>query len=383
MFKVVPDQLKVSGGWVRCGQCAEVFDASANLQSPPLSRPSQSVPAASVAQPEVSTPQADHPISAMSPEPSAAGLQQSVASDMDDSRQDSATVAAAAAAEVVVAEPWDPAVAIGDRLSGAAVASDAGVDDGYQSDFDPVAWKQKTGSDLAHEAEIPRQVSGMPSAPAGAMDGVIEPQDAEPDSSVSKLPAITETSDLSGDVSFVRDAIRKEFWRKPGIRISLGLLGLLLALALLLQVAVHQRDAIAALEPRLKPALQALCAEIGCELAPLKRIDVLVIESSSFSKVNANANANTYRLSFIIKNSGPVAVAMPSLEVTLTDTQEKPVLRRVILPAQFGAVSAILPAGSDFSGLFAFELSDIEGAGSAASGLPARVAGYRVLAFYP
>ncbi|HEY3047594.1 MAG TPA: zinc-ribbon domain-containing protein, partial [Polaromonas sp.] len=31
MFKVVTDQLKVSQGWVRCGQCAEVFDASMNL----------------------------------------------------------------------------------------------------------------------------------------------------------------------------------------------------------------------------------------------------------------------------------------------------------------------------------------------------------------
>src|SRR3712207_986867 len=32
MFKVVPDQLKISEGWVRCGHCAEVFDATAHLQ---------------------------------------------------------------------------------------------------------------------------------------------------------------------------------------------------------------------------------------------------------------------------------------------------------------------------------------------------------------
>ena len=31
MFKVVRDQLRISGGWVRCGQCAEVFDASAHM----------------------------------------------------------------------------------------------------------------------------------------------------------------------------------------------------------------------------------------------------------------------------------------------------------------------------------------------------------------
>ena len=28
MFRVVPDQLKISEGWVRCGHCSEVFDAS-------------------------------------------------------------------------------------------------------------------------------------------------------------------------------------------------------------------------------------------------------------------------------------------------------------------------------------------------------------------
>ncbi|MEO7953600.1 MAG: zinc-ribbon domain-containing protein, partial [Polaromonas sp.] len=33
MFKVVADQLKIAQGWVRCGQCGEVFDASGQLQT--------------------------------------------------------------------------------------------------------------------------------------------------------------------------------------------------------------------------------------------------------------------------------------------------------------------------------------------------------------
>lgn len=32
MFKVVPDQLRISEGWVRCGKCEEIFDASAHMQ---------------------------------------------------------------------------------------------------------------------------------------------------------------------------------------------------------------------------------------------------------------------------------------------------------------------------------------------------------------
>lgn len=31
VFRIVPDQLRVSGGWVRCGRCAQVFNASENL----------------------------------------------------------------------------------------------------------------------------------------------------------------------------------------------------------------------------------------------------------------------------------------------------------------------------------------------------------------
>ena len=31
MFRVVPDQLRVSAGWVRCGHCSEVFDAAQHM----------------------------------------------------------------------------------------------------------------------------------------------------------------------------------------------------------------------------------------------------------------------------------------------------------------------------------------------------------------
>ena len=39
VFKIVPDQLKVSKGWVRCGRCAEVFDAAAHAAAPDEANP--------------------------------------------------------------------------------------------------------------------------------------------------------------------------------------------------------------------------------------------------------------------------------------------------------------------------------------------------------
>eukprot|EP01041_Mallomonas_annulata_P031861 gene31861-54246_t len=43
MFKVVPDQLRISDGWVRCGQCDEVFDANAHLYTDPEQRPEPAI----------------------------------------------------------------------------------------------------------------------------------------------------------------------------------------------------------------------------------------------------------------------------------------------------------------------------------------------------
>ena len=36
LFRVVPDQLKMAEGWVRCGHCSEVFDAQLSLQTVPV-----------------------------------------------------------------------------------------------------------------------------------------------------------------------------------------------------------------------------------------------------------------------------------------------------------------------------------------------------------
>lgn len=54
VFRVVPDQLKVSEGWVRCGRCSEVFDAAQRL----FELDSAATPAASP--PPQPPPQAAH-----------------------------------------------------------------------------------------------------------------------------------------------------------------------------------------------------------------------------------------------------------------------------------------------------------------------------------
>ena len=181
--------------------------------------------------------------------------------------------------------------------------------------------------------------------------------------------------ELVPDVSFVRDARRQAFWRSPMVRVLLTLLALALTVLLAFQFAVQQRDALASLEPRLKPVLQSVCEVLGCKVGPVRKIEALVIDSSTFNKVSDRV----YRLSFSIKSTAVIAVAMPSLEVTLTDTQDQAVIRRVLTPLQFGMVSGLLGPGGEFSGAVTLQLTPLE----AGSETARRIAGYRLLAFYP
>jgi hypothetical protein len=82
-----------------------------------------------------------------------------------------------------------------------------------------------------------------------------------------------------------------------------------------------------------------------------------------------------FRLQVTLKNQGPLEVAMPALELTLTDAQDQPVIRRVLLPSELGASRPALAAATEWSGAVAFAVAD--------NSLGSRIAGYRLLAFYP
>lgn len=241
------------------------------------------------------------------------------------------------------------------------------------ADFDPAQWRE-----AQQEREGPPDAAWMARQSAAMVDDSGFEASSMNGFDPSQAPA-------SPDVSFVRDARRKAFWKKPGVRAALAALALVLLAALGLQWVMQQKDSLAALEPRLAPWLQSLCVRLRCEIRPPRHIESLVIDSSTFNRIGADA----YRLSFILKNTGTTPLEMPSLEVTLTDSQDQAVLRRVLVPAQFGATSATLGAQSEMAGLVNMKVSAedvrIGASSSPASSPPAplRVAGYRVLAFYP
>jgi hypothetical protein len=271
---------------------------------------------------------------------SSAGLSASAASTSAGAAQTSATAAGNSAASA--AGSADSADSRASAAAGSADAANASASDFKLTDAEPV--------------DFPAAAPEVPPSPAG-------PPEATP------------------EVSFVRQARRREFWKSPLVRALLGLMCLLLLAALALQWVVRKKDILTAQQPQLAPLLQALCRPLGCQIRPLRRIESLVIDSSNFSKTSPGS----YHLTFVFKNTGAVALEIPALEVTLTDSRDQVLVRRVVMPAQFGATAVTLGAYSELAGAVSLKVSseDAQGGGLPAQAGPLPVAGYRILAFYP
>jgi predicted Zn finger-like uncharacterized protein len=336
MFRVVPDQLKISDGWVRCGHCAEVFDASAQLREEPA--------ASRFAEAEPAPPESIPPTS-IAPEPDQA-------EPVDVAPLLVRAESGPAPVERRRAEPPTSPLPLAAPPSDPEDFADA------QFDNDPLTdGEAKALMRVADDSRF---------APSGYGAG---PETAPPSRSFASSRMELEDAD-PGDMSFVRQARRSAFWSRPGMRVLLAFAGLGLAALLFAQYAVHERDRLAATDPSWRPWLRALCAPLDCTIGPPKRIEAILIDNSGFTRLRPDA----YRLSFSLRNQSTQPVAIPALQLTLTDTSDQPVLQRVFTPRELGAASDTIAPSSDFAASLALAVD-----GGAAS----RVAGYRLLAFYP
>ncbi len=356
LFKVVADQLKISDGWVRCGQCAHVFDAQAQLVSelPLGGQASQPLP---------------HPTAINAP-----------------AHTDSGNLVGAEAAPI-------------EALGMASLPSADQQGDASPSQDAPDSRTFKPGL-LRDSGDMDSDVGPSTATwvesdfPAPHLAKRIAPsvsQSAEPTTINDSEATLSVAAESSADLlrqsaaapipSFVDDARRAARWRSPWVRLLLSLCLLALLGALALQIALREKDGLAAEQPALKPWLDVMCQYMGCRVEPMKRIEWIVVDGSSFNRINKNnaqleAATQSYRLSVTLKNTGRLAVAQPHLELSLQDGQDQPILRRVLSPADLGAVADILVPRQEFGGGVTVQISTAQLAGG-------RINGYRVLAFYP
>ncbi len=147
----------------------------------------------------------------------------------------------------------------------------------------------------------------------------------------------------------------------------------LLGLALVVQALFHFRDALAAHVPSTKPALARMCAVAGCALRPLRDVAALSIDASDLQA--DPAHRGLLILSATIRNRAPYAIGYPYLELTLTDAQDKVVVRRALAPSDYASGTANTGSGIPANGEVPVKLFIDASATTQA--------GYRLYLFFP
>ncbi|CAN5317691.1 hypothetical protein BH11PSE9_BH11PSE9_37980 [soil metagenome] len=339
VFRVVQDQLKVSEGWVRCGRCNEVFNALESLfdlehEAPP---PWPPVPAAAA-----------------------------VAADA--SRGGSARDETIAPYARRADESADGSLVdrIDAQVFGAQrVVADAPAPRGYAPD---------RGTQAGSGAQAPVHPLVGANARADAPDDLAEPEasalfaaaSAPATAPAAEPPAPPQLTDTAPD--FIRHADRLARWQSPRARAALIAGSAFLLLMLAGQVAHQFRDVIAARWPDTRPALVAWCGLAGCSLQAPRHIDEIAVESTSLTRASG---PDAFRLAVTLRSRSAIALALPSVDLSLTDVSGQLVARRAITPQDFRAASPLLPPGGEA----ALQLL-------LSTGNP-RVTGYTVEIFYP
>jgi len=418
-FKVVRDQLRISDGWVRCGRCSEVFDATIELHdtSVPTPEPATAEPSSPAAidrdveseaaralqseQPQAryeSPPEAEE--EAMRDEAEADFLDDEHESSnpdieasevADESTRDPIPLARVASdvhwpdpesltledeGRIAVRPPLPPPLSFPDidlslsspvaapapaaepvrAESEAALAQDAATDVQLQKALRRAHAKSaKIAKAKAREQK--EQAAAADAAPVILAASEPEPNGASP----TDMPSLF-GAEKTGS-----------FWQRVAVRRSMVVLAMLAAVLLLGQWLYQERDLIVARQPAARPALASMCKLLGCEISALRQINDIKVDGASFAR---GKNDEGYQLSFTLRNAADVPLAMPAVELTLLDTQERAVVRRVLMPSEFGA-PVVLPARAERAASLALKLT-----GPEVQALPP-VAGFRLEALYP
>lgn len=392
-FKVVRDQLRISDGWVRCGRCSHVFDASLDLRE--LSDAALPLPVTAVmpaepelqSEPRIASTEPEAPVSAPVP---ALPVPTDDFDEFDDAPMPAAAAGIDGFASAVAALPALPSLSLDAERPLGLIADEPWqepMDSGFD-DFSSAASLTPARSiaemapsldlDLVSQVRLQkdlRHVRVAAARKARAKDETPPSGDTANLAPLVQMASEPEPPPVAAIVvpSFLREASSPIFWRAGKGRAILGAAVAVMGLLLVAQVVHRERDTLAASRPALQPLLARVCAVAGCELAPLRRISDITIDGAAFAREKFG---DGYQFSLTLHNAARVPLAMPAVELSLLDSQEQVVVRRVLLPADFGA-PAVLSARADRAASLPLALS-----GAEVAELPA-IAGYHVGVFYP
>lgn len=182
----------------------------------------------------------------------------------------------------------------------------------------------------------------------------------------------TEPSRMAAPAPEFKDA-RPPRPKKSVARWLLPTLALPLLLLALGQSLHFWRTELAIRLPQLRPYLVQACAALDCRVELPRKAALLSIDDSDLQK-DAKRD-NVYILAATISNRANYAQAYPLLELTLTELDEQPVLRRTFEPPEYLRgrfdLEQGFAAGSEIHVKLAFTLDQL------------KATGYRVYVTYP
>ncbi len=324
VFRVVPDQLRVSGGWVRCGRCSEIFNAAESLVDV-----------------ETGLPRRAQDVLPSGPETAPPG---------DEAR---------ARPEAFAPDTPDSPDGFG--------ASEPTFEGPEPPLSPPASSSASFALEITDEPGRQAPTFDLPGSAQALADGT----DARPAEEGTELQLAADAADApAGPVpAFMRQAERAQRWRRPRVRAALGGLAVLGLLALAAQALLQYRDLAAARFPATRPALELACSALGCSVGPARAINSLAVESSGLVRVE---KSSIYKLQVSLRNRAGIDVALPSLDLSLTDVQGRLIARKVLHAAELGAQQATLAAGRELA---------LQATLQAKAEEP--IAGYTIELFYP
>lgn len=382
LFRVVADQLKLRGGLVRCGACRHVFDAIASLTyiedsaaaapEPPAARKAAppTLHATAVATPMLRTPldegKAHQPQSAEaeSNKPDWWGPPTLVAPPEERS------AAPPAPPKEAVKEPAKRAVREPKREPRGGPKVEAKAEPRPEPRLESKAASRVEPKGLRSDEESaagePADIPGPPPLPARRRRRhEVQEEEPEPLARVTDPHAGLALEEAHEEPEFLRASRALE---KRGFSVVYGGGSLLLAAALLLQLAVIFRTEITTRWPEWRPALLQVCALVGCNVGWPTRAELLAVVGT---ELQAIPGTDVLELTAVIRNRASFKVALPAIEVTLTDTTNRTLARKVFAPVDYlvsaGESSSRIDDGlgpsSDLTVRVAFEARGINAVG--------------------
>jgi len=357
-FRVAADQLKLRGGIVRCGTCHEVFDGNAALIDLAAATP---VPA---------------PVfpDFVEPAPAFDVLPADLA-PLDYGNGPPVELAPVTAPEPELepeAEPEPvhaPALAV-EQVPIAAPHSHEASAEQYVPlpEADPVAGPVSL---LRMPSSPPRQSAGIAYSPDAAMQARIRGKKGNrraPAAPVVKAKPKPLPVDPD-EPTFVRQGRAREAASPTRTRwLAAGCAVLVLLLAG--QLLMSSRDLLVARYPVLHPVASSLCAAFGCRVSLPTQIDTLAVETGELQTLGNGA----FTYTTLLRNQGTLVQAWPSLELTLHDANDKPLVRRVFAPRDYlsaGTAAGGFAERTEQTVKLSFQLADL------------KPSGYHIAIFYP